>query len=117
MEPRLIFILKTALSAAFFFYGLQKLGGFVPAIEMYERLGFGQAPRYMTGSAETLGALVLWWRGREVFACLLLLGTMAIATFALLAYLGPPYAPVPYLSAGVVVLAWHYRWQLRRLLA
>jgi uncharacterized membrane protein YphA (DoxX/SURF4 family) len=117
MNERLIFVLKTLLSAAFLYYGLQKLGGFAPAVEMYERLGFGQAPRFMTGSAELLGALGLWWRGRELLGCLVLLGTMAVATFALLVYLGPPYAPVPHLSIGVLILTWHHRDQLRRVFA
>ncbi|MCY4179687.1 MAG: hypothetical protein OXD48_05335, partial [Litoreibacter sp.] len=98
--------------AAVMFYGLQKLGGFAPAVEMYERLGFGQAPRYMTGSSETLGALLLWWRGKEIYGALLLLGTMCVAIFALLVYLGPPYAPVPHLTAALLAFIWMSRAQI-----
>lgn len=109
MTTHLLFALKAATSAAFLFYGLQKLGGFDPAVEMYHRLGFGQAPRYMTGSAEVLGALGLWWRGRELFGALLLLGTMCIALFALAVYLGGPWFPVPWLTLAVIVLVVSYR--------
>ncbi len=112
MMQKILFALKALISAAFAYYGLQKLGGFAPAVEMYERLGFGQAPRFATGSAEVLGAISLWWKGRELLACLLLLGTMCVAIFALLVYLGPPYFPVPQLTLAVLVLAWGYRDQL-----
>ncbi len=61
---------------------------------------------FMTGSAETLGALGLWWKGKEVYATLLLLGTMCVAIFALLVYLGPPYAPVPHLTTGLLIYLW-----------
>ena len=112
MKQNSITALKALLGMAFLYYGLQKLGGFAPAVEMYDRLGFGQTPRFFTGSAETLGALGLFWKGREIWACLLLLGTMAVAIFALLVYLGPPFFPVPYLTLGTLVLAWHYRKQV-----
>lgn len=110
----IITALKALLSVAFLYYGIQKLGGFAPAVEMYERLGYGQAPRYMTGSAETLGALLLWWKGREVYAALLLLGTMFIGMSALLIYLGPPYFPVPHLAVACAVVIYVYRQQLPR---
>jgi len=104
-------LLDAVLTAAFLYYGLQKLGGFAPAVEMYERLGYGQAPRFATGSAETLGALALWWKGRELYAALLLIATMCIGMSALLIYLGPPYCPVPHLLAATLYLAWAYRHQ------
>lgn len=109
MHQKTLLALKALLTAAFLYYGLQKLGGFAPAVEMYERLGYGQAPRFMTGSAETLGALALWWKGRELYAALLLVGTMCIGMSALLIYLGPPYFPVPHLLAATLYLAWGYR--------
>ncbi|MEM6594491.1 MAG: DoxX family protein [Pseudomonadota bacterium] len=112
MREKLHLVLKVLLSAAFLFYGIQKLGGFAPAVEMYDRLGFGQAPRFMTGTAETVGALLLWWRGKEIFGAVLLLGTMCIAIFALLVYLGPPFAPVPHLTAALLVFIWLSRDQI-----
>ncbi|PTX54418.1 DoxX-like protein [Litoreibacter ponti] len=114
MQTHALTALKAVLSIAFLYYGLQKLGGFAPAVEMYERLGYGQAPRFMTGSAETLGALLLWWKGREVYAAILLTGTMVIGMSALLIYLGPPYFPVPYLLAACGFLMYAYRHQLPR---
>ncbi|MEM7472053.1 MAG: DoxX family membrane protein [Pseudomonadota bacterium] len=106
MNDMLRHSLRVILSAAFLYFGLQKLGGFAPAIEMYDRLGFGQAPRFMTGSAETLGASLLWWRGREIYGAILLLGTMCVAIFALLVYLGPPFAPVPHLTLALLIYLW-----------
>lgn len=112
MQHNALTALKALLSAAFLYYGLQKLGGFAPAVEMYEQLGYGQTPRFMTGSAETLGALALWWKGRELYAALLLIGTMFIGMSALLIYLGPPYFPVPHLGLATALVAWGYRTQL-----
>jgi len=104
--------LKALLSVAFLYYGLQKLGGFAPAVEMYDRLGYGQEPRFATGTAETLGALMLWWKGREVYAAILLAGTMVIGLSALLIYLGAPYFPVPHLLVACLWLIWVHRAQL-----
>lgn len=114
MTPRTAFLLalRTVLSAAFLYYGLQKLLGFPPAVEMYDRLGYSQIPRYMTGSAETVGAIGLWVRGYEGFAAVLLVLTMCVGLSALLIYLGPPYFPVPHLLAGALVAAVAYRDQI-----
>jgi len=111
MDTRYLIIFKALLSVAFLYYGLQKLGGFAPAVDMYERLGYGQAPRFMTGSAETFGAVALWWKGREFFAALLLVGTMCVGMSALLIYLGPPYFPVPHLLLATAYFAWIYKAQ------
>ncbi len=100
----ILLILRAILSVAFLYYGLQKLLGFAPAVEMYDKLGFTQIPRYFTGTAEVLGAIGLWLKGRQLYAAALLVAVMCIATFAQLVFLGPPYFPVPYLLAGALVL-------------
>lgn len=106
-------ILRAILSTAFLYYGLQKIVGAEVAVTMYDTLGYGQGPRFMTGTAETLGAIGLWLRGRQVFAALLLLATMCIGLAALLIYLGPPYFPVPHLLIGSAIVAYAYRHQIR----
>lgn len=105
-------LLRIVLSTVFLYYGLQKLLGFAPAVEMYDRLGFTQLPRFFTGTAEVVGAIALWWHGRQVWGAVILTGTMLIASFALLVFLGPPYAPVPYLLAASAFLVWAFRHQL-----
>ena len=57
--------LRAALTLAFLYFGLRKLGSFNTDVAIYEAIGFGQFPRYITGSIEIIGAGLLWWRRRR----------------------------------------------------
>lgn len=104
--------LRAALTLAFLYFGLRKLGGFSTDVAIYEAIGFGQFPRYITGSIEVAGAGLLWWRGWEGLAGLLLLGTMIVGLSALLIWVGPPYWHMLLLMVGTASVAWAYRAQL-----
>ncbi|WP_322890157.1 MULTISPECIES: hypothetical protein [unclassified Yoonia] len=101
--------LRAALTIAFLYFGLRKLTGYSTDIAIYDAIGFGQFPRYITGSVEVLGAALLWWRGWEGVAGLLLLATMIIGLSALLIWVGPPYLHMLALIAGTGTVAYAYR--------
>ncbi|WP_333714245.1 hypothetical protein [Yoonia sp.] len=90
-RSNLIFLLRALLSLAFLYYGFRKLGGFPAEVAIYEAIGFGQFPRFVTGSVEVGGAILLWVRGWRGVAGLILLSTVCIGLAALLIWVGPPY--------------------------
>lgn len=106
-----LMVLRVALTLAFLYFGLRKLGSFPTDVGIYDTIGFGQFPRYITGSVEVLGAALLWKRGAEGFAGLLLLATMIIGLSALLIWVGPPYWHMLALILGTGTVAWAYRAQ------
>lgn len=109
-------LLRAALTLAFLYFGLRKLGSFSTDVAIYDAIGFGQFPRYITGSIEVVGAGLLWWRGWEGIAGLLLLGTMIVGLSALLIWVGPPYWHMLMLIIGTGTVAYAYRDQPMRLI-
>ncbi|WP_342076534.1 hypothetical protein [Yoonia sp. SS1-5] len=108
--------LRAALTIAFLYFGLRKLGSFPTDVAIYEAIGFGQFPRYITGSVEVAGAALLWIRGAEGYAGLLLLATMLVGLSALLIWVGPPYWHMVLLILGTGAIAWAYRAQPLKLI-
>ncbi len=108
--------LRTALTVAFLYFGLRKLGGFSTDVAIYEAIGFGQFPRYITGSIELIGAGLLWVRGWQGIAGLLFSGTMIVGLSALLIWVGPPYWHMLMLMVGTGTVAWGYRDQITGLI-
>lgn len=108
--------LRAALTLAFLYFGLRKLGSFPTDVAIYEAIGFGQFPRYITGSVEVIGAALLWVRGWQGVSGLLLLATMFIGLSALLIWVGPPYWHMLLLIVGTGTVAWVYRTDTRRLI-
>ncbi len=95
--------LRAALVLAFLYFELEKLLGLPGAVALYDRLGFGQWPRYVTGTVETLSALALltpfaFWAG------LALLATMAVGFTAKLVLVGPPVWHLALLALLVLIL-------------
>ena len=109
---RLMTALRAALTLAFLYFGLRKLGSFSTDVAIYDAIGFGQFPRYITGSVEVGGAGLLWMRGWEGIAGVLLLGTMIVGLSALLIWVGPPYWHMLMLMVGTSTVAWGYRGQI-----
>ncbi|MBQ2262649.1 MAG: hypothetical protein II336_14925 [Loktanella sp.] len=104
--------LRIALTLAFLYFGLRKLTGHSTDVTIYEAIGFGQFPRYVTGSVEVLGAALLWRRGWEGIAGLLLLATVITGLGALLIWVGPPYWHMLALIAGTGIITYAYRAQI-----
>ena len=107
----LLTALRAVLTMAFLYFGIRKLIGFHVDVAIYDAIGFGQFPRYITGSVEVFGAALLWVRRAEGFAGLLLLATMLVGLSALLIWVGPPYWHMLLLIAGTGTIAWVYRTQ------
>ena len=112
----LLTALRAALTLAFLYFGLRKLIGYHVDVAIYDAIGFGQFPRYVTGSVELLGAALLWTRGTQAIAGLLLTATMVVGLCALLIWVGPPYWHMLVLMAGSATVAWTNRTQILRLI-
>lgn len=104
--------LRAALTIAFLYFGVRKLIGYHVDVAVYDAIGFGQFPRYVTGSVELLGAALLWVRGLQGPAGLVLAVTMITGLSALLIWVGPPYWHMLALLAGAATVAWAYRGQM-----
>lgn len=110
-------VLRAALTIAFLYFGLRKLVGYPVDVAIYDAIGFGQFPRYVTGSVEVLAAALLWVRGWQGPAGLVLAVTMVTGLFALLIWIGPPYWHMLVLLAGATTVAWTYRRQTQAIAA
>ncbi len=104
--------LRLALTFAFIYYGSRKLMSDPRDVAIYEAIGFGQFPRYITGSVELLGAALLWVRGWQGIGGALLCATICIGLTALLIWVGPPYWHMLALIVGSGTVAAAYRDQI-----
>ena len=105
-------LVALALGAA----GSGKLLGSPAMIALFDAVGIGQWFRYVTGSLEVLGALLLIVPGRAVFGAVLLACVMAGAVVAHLTVLHTaPTAPLV-LLALTALIAWGRRTQFASLI-
>jgi len=112
----LITALRAALTIAFVYYGLRKVMSAEADVAIYEAIGFGQLPRYITGSVELSCSALLWVPRAQVFGAVGLVGTMIIGTSALVLFAGLPFWHLILLGAMAAIVAWAYRHQLGTLL-
>ena len=98
-------VLRAGLTLAFLYYGLAKLLGLPAGTGPDAGLGFGDWPRYMTGTVETLGALALWTPAAPL-AALALMVTMVTAFAVRVLFVGPPvlHLLALFLSAAVLLV-------------
>ena len=109
MQNHIITGLRVILTAAFIYYGLRKVGSAPTDVAIYEAIGFGQLPRYITGSVELIFAALLWVPRMQVFGALGLVGTMIIGTSALVLFAGLPFWHLILLGAMAATVAYAYR--------
>jgi uncharacterized membrane protein YphA (DoxX/SURF4 family) len=105
--------LKLVLAALFLFTGGAKLAGLPAMVEVFERVGFGQWFRYLTGILEVGGAALLLWPPTTALGALLL---TIVSVGALLAQLLVLHEDVIHCIGLAVILAavvWTQREQLR----
>lgn len=100
----LYFLLIAALSLAFFYYGERKLTSDPRDVAIYTAIGFGQWPRFVTGSVEVFCAAALWLPRTRLFAALGLVATMCVGTTALILFAGLPYWHVTLLGAAAMLV-------------
>jgi uncharacterized membrane protein YphA (DoxX/SURF4 family) len=111
-----LWTLQVLVALAFVAAGSGKLLGGADMIALFDAVGLGQWFRYVTGSLEVLGALLLIVPGKSAFGAVLLACVMAGAVAAHLAVLHTaPTAPFVLLALTVLV-AWGRSSQLAGLL-
>src|SRR2546426_9255982 len=111
-----LWTLQVLVALTFATAGSAKLLGSDEMIALFNAVGIGQWFRYVTGSLEVLGALLLVIPGKTVFAAVLLACVMAGAVVAHLTVLHTaPTVPVV-LFALTALIAWGRRSQLAALL-
>lgn len=71
-KPISVWIVKALLALAFLAAGCAKLYGVPMMVENFERIGFGQWFRYVTGALEIIGAITILIPSVSAFGALLL---------------------------------------------
>jgi len=105
-------ILRATLTFVFLYYGTRKLMSDPLDVAIYEALGFGQWPRFVTGSVEVICALGLWAPGWQGVAALVLVATMVTGTMGLILFAELPFWHLIYLGAACAIVAYAYRDQI-----
>lgn len=108
-QSRILWGIRILLALTFGAAGAAKLAGMPQMVSVFEVIGWGQWFRYLTGTVEVGGALLMLVPATGLAAGLLLGSTMVGATFAHL--LVVPGSPVPALVLGLLcaVVVWHLR--------
>jgi uncharacterized membrane protein YphA (DoxX/SURF4 family) len=108
----LLWILQVVTAVLFFMAAYPKLTGSPMMVAVFEKIGLGQWFRYLTGSLEVLGGLLLLIPGLAFFGAILLSAVMVGAVATHLAILGgSPTAAAVYLVLAVLI-AWFRRNQV-----
>lgn len=95
-----LWILQILTAAAFLMAGLAKLSAQPMMVALFDKLGFGQWFRYLTGSIEVVSAILLLIPRLNVVGAALLVCTMIGAVLAHLTILGG--SPLPAIVLGVL---------------
>jgi putative oxidoreductase len=111
-----LWTLQVLVALAFVAAGSGKLLGSPDMIALFDAIGVGQWFRYVTGSLEVLGALLLIVPGRTAFGAVLLACVMAGAVVAHLTVLQTASTVPLLLFALTTLIAWGRRSQLAGLL-
>jgi len=112
-----LWILQVAAAGMFLMAGFAKLSGDPQMVGMFDAIGFGQWFRYLTGSFEILGALLLLIPRLSGLGGLWLVGVMlgAVATHLFIIGGSPLMAII--LLIVVAVIAWGRRQRTISLIA
>jgi len=71
-----LWVLQILVAAAFLYFGSLKLSGAPMPVMLFDRIGFGQWFRYLTGSLEVIGAVALLIPRFVAHGALLLAGVL-----------------------------------------
>jgi putative oxidoreductase len=111
-----LWTLQVLVALAFVAAGSGKLLGSADMIALFDAVGIGQWFRYVTGSLEVLGALLLIVPGKTALGAVLLACVMAGAVVAHLTILHTAATAPLVLFALTAIIAWGRRSQLAGLL-
>ena len=107
-----LWTLQVLVALAFVAAGSGKLLGSADMIALFDAVGIGQWFRYVTGSLEVLGALLLVVPGKTALGAVLLACVMAGAVVAHLTILHTAATAPLVLFALAAIIAWGRRSQL-----
>src|SRR5580704_19003963 len=101
-----LWILQVGAAGMFLMVGFSKLSGDPQLVGLFDAIGLGQWFRYVTGSVEVLGALLLLIPRLSGLGALLLAGTMLGAVATHLFVVGGSPLPAIILLIVTGVIAW-----------
>ena len=110
----LTWCLRVLIGLAFLVIGIEKLTGTMGTVPFFDAIGWGQWFRYVSGAADTAGALLIFlprWTsfGAAIITCTVGLGTVLCFTKALY---NPTFPLVMTLLAATLVwLAWRPKYR------
>ena len=112
-----LWVLQIAAAGMFLMVGFLKLSGNAQLVALFESIGIGQWFRYLTGSLEIAGALLLLIPHTSGFGALMLAGVMAgaILTHVFIVGGSPLAAVILLVVTGIV--AWGRRERTKNLLS
>jgi uncharacterized membrane protein YphA (DoxX/SURF4 family) len=112
-----LWILQIAAAGMFLMVGFLKLSGSPQLVGLFEAIGLGQWFRYLTGTLEVAGAILLLIPRTSGLGALMLAGVMAGAVMTHLFVVGGSPLMAIILLAVTTVVAWGRRQRTRDLLA
>ena len=108
--------LQILVAATFLAAGIMKLIGLQMMVEIFDHIGFGQWFRYVTGTVEIIGGLLLLLPATVVFGAALLSATMACAVLTHLVLIGGSPVPALVLLVLDLVILWLRRREVSELI-
>jgi putative oxidoreductase len=112
-----LWVLQIAAAAMFLMVGYLKLSGNEQQVGLFQAVGLGQWFRYLTGSLEVAGAILLLVPRTSGLGGLLLVGVMAGAIITHLFIVGGSPLMAIILLVVTTVIAWGRRQRTKNLLA
>ncbi len=112
-----LWILQIAAAGMFLMVGFLKLSGNAQLVGLFEAIGLGQWFRYLTGTLEVAGAILLLIPRTSGLGALMLAGVMAGAVMTHLFIVGGSPLMAIILLAVTTVVAWGRRQRTKDLLA
>ena len=110
-----LWILQIAAAGMFLMVGFFKLSGDPPLVGLFETIGLGQWFRYLTGTLEMAGAVLLLIPRTSGLGALILVGVMVGAVITHLFIVGGSPMPAIILLIVTGVVAWGRRRQTMNL--
>ena len=112
-----LWILQIAAAGMFLMVGFLKLSGNPQLVGLFEAIGLGQWFRYLTGTLEVAGAILLLIPRMSGSGAVMLAGVMAGAVMTHLFIVGGSPLMAIILLAVMTVVAWGRRQRTKNLLA
>ncbi|KAB0507219.1 MULTISPECIES: DoxX family protein [Pseudomonas] len=109
IQKRILWGVRIFLALTFAAAGIAKLAGVPQMIQVFDAVGVGQWFRYLTGTIEVVGAVLLLVPVTGFYAGLLLTATMAGALVTHLFVIGGNPAPALVLLAMSAFVTWRQK--------